>query len=250
MKKKKNGKIKKVQSTILQYIETYSCDEKNDRCILIGGMAFNSYFPMKKYLQQSSSIDIDIYNIQPLHFLVTLGEYLEKKYPDMHIYIIEALHKNTFTLLIDHYRVIDATSISCEILEKIPERKQKIFIDKETSYEIPVISLEFFLIDILRQMNNWTSLWRRKKIMERVYLLQTLGEEKFPYLTFEKEEMRKVKAEIKRKSSIQSNLYMYLSTEDVIFTGLFALNNFLKKEEQFPYDVLELHYVGDNLCLF
>ena len=127
---------------ILRFIQFYNQKHEN-KCMITGGIAYKIHQQDTYEDIVKNSLDIDVYAIEPILFLKHLLHYLDKKYKKTKcIYIIEALHENTYTLMIDHFKFIDSTKVS-EYIYNL-----SLHHNTNTTNNLPMVRLDFILVDL------------------------------------------------------------------------------------------------------
>lgn len=189
---------------------------KNYKRKIYGGFALHLLFgEFEKIYGDKKIPDVDIYSFDPLNDIVILCDILyEKGYK----YILgrEAIHKETYSLVVNSQTYCDITYVPKNIFARMP------FLSKN---DFQIIHPFFMTIDYLRMISDpCISYWRfgdDLKGLKRLHVLQ----KHYP-LTYNKTDLSKQYYKI--DSDIHNCIYKFMShNKTTIIIGLYAYNYFL-----------------------
>jgi len=183
---------------------------------IYGGYALHLLYGEKETIYDTKKIpDIDIYSFDPLNDITTLCNILyEKGYK----YVLgrEAIHKETYSLVVNSQIYCDITYVPKNIYVKLP------FL---TKYDFQIVHPFFMTIDYLRMISDpCISYWRFDNDLKGLKRLQLL--QRFCPMTYNETKLHT--RYYKTDDDVHKCIYSYITQQkSIIMIGLYAFNYFL-----------------------
>ena len=221
---------------------------RENNLIVYGGRAHHELIKRKNsndYIYEPHEMsDYEFYSPRPIHDIVALGVYLDKKGFEGSR-ISQAMHDETFKLHYESFNFCDVSYMPKYIFDKLPHIKHD---------GMRFVTPKFYFIDVLRTINDpITSNWRLEKTIKRSiklfkYYPLSFDESKIGFVGLERfDSEHKEITDIIRKNLISGN------NQNLMMIGYYAYyyfksiaENNTKQNLQIPYyEVLSFDYEND-----